>query len=89
MAIKKIERKSFGKIEEVIEPPNLIEIQTASYRDFLQVGVDAQKRENFGLEAVFREVFPIESYDGTIHLDYDHYELNEPKRTWLEALREG
>jgi DNA-directed RNA polymerase subunit beta len=89
MAIKQIERKHFGKIEEVIEPPNLIEIQNASYRDFLQTGVDPGKRKNFGLEAVFREVFPIESYDGTIHLDYDHYELNEPKLTWLESLREG
>ena len=89
MATKQIDRKYFGKIEEVIEPPNLIEIQVASYRDYLQIGVDPGKRKNSGLEAVFREVFPIESYDGTIHLDYDHYELNEPKKTWLEALREG
>ncbi|SVE53528.1 uncharacterized protein METZ01_LOCUS506382, partial [marine metagenome] len=62
MAIKQIERKYFGKIEEVIEPPNLIEIQNASYRDFLQLGVDPAKRRSFGLEAVFRELFPIESY---------------------------
>ena len=89
MATKGIERINFGKINEVIEPPNLIEIQTDSYREFLQLGGDPKKRKNQGLQAVFSEVFPIESYDGNIHLEFDSYTINDPKHSWLEALDEG
>ena len=89
MATKEIERVNFGRIKEVIEPPNLIEIQNSSYEEFLQRNVPPTKRKNQGLEAVFREVFPIESYDGTIHLDYAHYDIGEPKSNWLESLDEG
>jgi DNA-directed RNA polymerase subunit beta len=59
-----VERTNFGKLVEVIEPPNLIEIQTASYKDFLQLDIAPGGRHNMGLQAVFKEVFPIESYDG-------------------------
>ncbi len=84
------ERINFGKIKEIIAPPNLIELQTDSYKEFLQADVPAAKRhKNAGLEAVFREVFPIESYDGKCVLDYDSYEIGEPKVGWLECLREG
>ena len=89
MVTKGTERINFGKIKEVIEPPNLIEIQTDSYREFLQLGVGPKKRKNQGLQAVFSEVFPIESYDGNIHLEFDSYAINDPKHTWLEALDEG
>jgi DNA-directed RNA polymerase subunit beta len=83
------ERINFGKIKEVIAPPNLIEVQVNSYREFLQADVPPKKRKNLGLESVFREVFPIESYDGKTVLDYDSYEIGEPKQDWLECLREG
>ena len=83
------ERMNFGKIKEVIDPPNLIEIQNRSYEEFLQCDVPPTKRKNQGLEAVFREVFPIDSYDGTIHLDYSYYEIGPPKLNWLESLEEG
>jgi DNA-directed RNA polymerase subunit beta len=89
MPVRAVERISFGKIKEVIAPPNLIEVQTDSYRDFLQAEGSVRKRKNTGLEAVFREVFPIESYDGKVVLDYDSYEIGEPKNDWLECLREG
>ena len=56
-----VERTNFGKLVEVIEPPNLIEIQTASYKDFLQLDIAPGGRHNMGLQAVFKEVFPIES----------------------------
>jgi DNA-directed RNA polymerase subunit beta len=81
---------NFGRIKEVIAPPNLIELQTNSYREFLQLDVSPSKRrKDVGLEAVFREVFPVESYDGKCVLDYDTYEIGEPKINWLESLREG
>src|SRR5262249_4341624 len=57
--------------------------------EFLQLEVAPSKRKNMGLEAVFTEVFPIESYDGKCVLQYDSYEIGEPKVDWLECLREG
>jgi DNA-directed RNA polymerase subunit beta len=89
MPSKAAERINFGKIKEVITPPNLIEVQNNSYAEFLQSDIDPKKRENLGLQAVFNEVFPIESYDGKCILDFSHYEIGEPKLDWLECLREG
>ena len=89
MPSRAAERINFGKIKEVIAPPNLIEIQINSYREFLQADVAPSKRKNLGLQAVFTEVFPIESYDGKVTLDYHSFEIGEPKQDWLEALREG
>ncbi len=89
MANKTSERINFGKIKEVIAPPNLIEIQLDSYREFLQAEIAPSKRKNLGLQAVFTEVFPIESYDGKTVLDFHSYEIQEPKIDWLECLREG
>ena len=83
------ERINFGKIKEVISPPNMIEVQVNSYKEFLQAEIAPRQRKNLGLQAVFTEVFPIESYDGKIVLDYHSYEIGEPKLDWLECLREG
>src|SRR5213075_922805 len=63
--------------------------QTNSYVEFLQLGTAPSRRKNVGLQAVFKEVFPIESYDGKCVLDYASYEIGEPKVDWLECLREG
>ena len=89
MPVRATERINFGKIKEVLVPPNMIEVQTDSYKEFLQTDLTARKRKNTGLEAVFGEVFPIESYDGKVVLDYDSYEIGEPKLGWLDCLREG
>jgi DNA-directed RNA polymerase subunit beta len=83
------ERINFGKIKEIIDPPNLIELQTQSFKEFVQLDVAPSKRETVGLQAVFREVFPIESYDGKCVLDFHSYDIGEPKLDWLECLREG
>src|SRR5437763_8327137 len=83
------ERINVGKIQEVNGPPNLIEIQINAYHEFLQADVAPSRRKNLGLQAVFTEVFPIESYDGKVVLDYHRYEIGEPKQDWLECLREG
>src|SRR5438105_2552972 len=89
MPSRATERINFGKIKEIIAPPNLIELQTNSYTEFLQAEVAQSKRKNLGLQAVFTEVFPIESYDGKCVLDFHSYEIGEPKVDWLECLREG
>src|ERR1700742_1238077 len=89
MPSRSTERINFGKIKEIIAPPNLIELQTNSYREFLQAEIAPSKRKNLGLQAVFTEVFPIESYDGKCVLDFHSYEIGEPKLDWLECLREG
>jgi len=83
------ERINFGKLREVIQPPNLIEIQINSYLDFLQKGVPEKQRKPQGLEAVFREVFPIQSYDERLTLEYVSYMLGEPKNSEIECIREG
>ena len=83
------ERLNFGKITEPIEPPNLIEVQLRSYEEFLQKDIPYSKRTDVGLHAVFKEVFPIESYDEKVRLDYVNYEVSEPKLTSLQAVREG
>src|SRR5690606_14930077 len=90
MAVRnKSERLNFGKLREVIQPPNLIEIQITSYLDFLQKGLPDKQRKPQGLEAVFREVFPIESYDARLVLEYVSYTLGDPKNSELECIREG
>src|SRR6267378_1666359 len=89
MSERNSERIHFGTIKEAIEPPNLIEVQLNSYVDFLQKDVPFAKRKNHGLQAVFKEVFPIESYDEKAVLDFSHYEIGEPKLSALEAQREG
>ena len=81
------ERLYFGKFEEVIEPPNLIEVQSRSYDEFLQKEVLPSERADAGLQAVFREVFPIKSYDEAIELDFVAYDIEDPKITSLDSLR--
>ena len=84
-----VDRMNFGQLSDVVELPDLIEIQTRSYREFLQMDVAPTKRRAVGLHAVFKEVFPIESYDGNCTLDYVKYEVTPPKQSAFESLKEG
>jgi len=68
-----VERTNFGKLKAVIDPPDMIEVQTKSYDDFLQSGVNSNRRKKQGLHGIFKEVFPIESYDGRYVLDFVKY----------------
>ena len=86
---KHSDRVNFGKLREVIPPPNLIELQITSYLEFLQKGVPEKQRKPHGLEAVFREVFPIKSYDEHLTLEYVSYNIGDAKHSELECLREG
>ncbi len=85
----KAERKVFGKLQNTYDSPDLIGIQTKSYRDFLQAEVAPTKREEKGLQAVFHEIFPIHSFDGRYTLDFVKYRLEPPKYTCQEALYES
>src|SRR3989338_8532386 len=84
-----IKRHSFGKIEDICDMPHLVEIQTKSFAGFLQAGVPKSKRENSGLEEVFQEAFPIESYDGAHKLEYVSYNVGKPKCTIEECQKKS
>ena len=84
-----VERTNFGKLREIIDPPDLIDVQTRSYLDFLQRSFAPEKRKSHGLQSIFKEVFPIESYDGRYVLDFVKYELSDPKLDPVESVYEG
>jgi DNA-directed RNA polymerase subunit beta len=83
------ERKYFGKLREGAQPPNLIEVQLDSYLEFLQQDTAPSRRKETGLQAVFKEVFPIQSYDEKVTLDFSSYDIGEPKLSIRESMREG
>ena len=89
MPNKSPERVGFHKSEEIIDLPNLIEIQIKSYMNFLQSEGDPTKRREEGLEEVFSEIFPIKSFDDKIVLEYLSYNLTVPKYGPQECLRRG
>jgi DNA-directed RNA polymerase beta subunit len=71
----------FGKVGDAVEIPDLMAIQRLSYEQFLQKDAAPTRRKCSGLEALFREIFPIESYDKNMHLEYLYYELERPHYT--------
>jgi DNA-directed RNA polymerase subunit beta len=79
--------RNFGKRGDAVEVPDLIEVQLKSYHRFLQDEVAPENRTDSGLEALFREIFPIVSYDKTMELEYLGYELEKPRYT-IEQCRE-
>ena len=82
-------RRSFSKIPPILEIPNLIEIQKASFERFLQTNVEMEKRENTGLQQVFNSVFPIKDFNETASLEFVGYTLEEPKYDVPECLQRG
>src|SRR3954467_12077904 len=72
-------RKNFGKIQEIAQMPNLIEVQRTSYDQFLQLDKPEPGRKDEGLEAVFRQVFPIKDFSESSLLEYVDYHFEEPK----------
>jgi len=72
-------RVDFGKIQSVLNPPDLLQIQKESYAWFLQKDTSPEQRDSQGLEAVFKSVFPISDFGGTCTLEYVSYRLGEPK----------
>ena len=72
-------RRDFGKIASIVEIPNLIEIQRNSYEAFLQKDYSPEHREDMGLQAVFKSVFPISDYNENASLEFVGYHFGDPK----------
>ena len=71
----------FGRVTEIVDVPNLVDLQTRAYNDFLQADIPYGERRNVGLEAILREIFPIKSFNGELSLEYIGYELGRPRYT--------
>ncbi len=82
-------RKNFGKTEQVTEMPNLIEMQRYSYERFLQKDVHWENREPFGLQSVFKSVFPISDFAGLANLEFKAYNFDEVKYEEEECRAKG
>lgn len=79
----------FRKREEIIDLPNLIEVQLKSFKDFLQSGLLPHERLNVGLQEVFTDVFPIKSYDEKTVLEFLSYNLGVPKYSPEDCIKRG
>ena len=86
---KKRIRKDFGKRRTILEVPFLLAIQVDSYRSFLQMEGDPAKREDRGLHAALKSVFPISSYSGNAALEYVSYRLGDPPFDERECRNRG
>ncbi len=82
-------RKSFAKNKQVIDIPNLIELQKSSYETFLQKDMDPDRRGEAGLNGVFRSVFPITDFNNTASLEFVSYTLEPPKYDVDECRQRG
>jgi len=71
--------RNFGRAGDAVEVPPLTDVQTKSYDRFLQLDVPVEKRQDMGLEGVLQEIFPIESYDKKLRVEYLRYELGKPR----------
>ena len=85
---KKI-RKSFGKIPLVTSLPNLVEVQKRSFDNFLQLRVEPEKKEDIGLHAIFKSVFPINDYTERATVDYVSFDIGVPKYDVEECSQRG
>ena len=82
-------RKFFGKLTEVTQMPNLIEVQKESYEHFLQVNEPEGGREEVGIQAVFKSVFPISDFAGQSMIEFVSYDFDPPKYDMEECQQRG
>ncbi len=82
-------RKSFSKIPSVLKIPDLLEVQTESYKEFLQKDTEPENRVDIGLHNAFKTVFPIEDYNEKASLEYISYRLERPKYEAVECRLKG
>ena len=88
LAHKRI-RKKFGRISQIVEIPDLIGMQRESFQRFLQKNIAPEKRENIGLQAVFKSVFPIKDFTGSASLEFVAYRFGEVKHSIEECIHRG
>jgi DNA-directed RNA polymerase subunit beta len=86
---KKRIRKDFGKRPSILDVPYLLAIQLDSYHDFLQLETTPEQRQDLGLHAAFKSVFPIVSYSGNAALEYVSYRLGKPMFDVKECQQRG
>ena len=84
-----IHRQSFGKIKDVVEMPDLLEVQISSYESFLQLETPPRRRLQRGLHAVFESVFPISSVHDIYSLEYVDYSIGNPRYEAEECRERG
>ena len=85
-------RINFGRLRDVLEIPDLIGVQLESYDNFLQRNVPPEKRERKGLQEIFMEVFPIESFDNQMSLEFISYEIgpmSPQKKSVIDCIKDG
>ncbi len=82
-------RRSFGKIDKIMETPNLIDMQKRSYERFLQKDVPPEEREDIGLQGAFKGVFPIHDFAGTSSLEFVKYVFENVKHSEEDCLNKG
>jgi DNA-directed RNA polymerase subunit beta len=88
MAPKRI-RKNFGKIKQIVGIPDLIGMQRESFQRFLQMDIPPEKREDIGLQAVFKSVYPIKDFTGSASLEFVSYRFGEVKHGIEECIHRG
>ena len=82
-------RKSFAKTRNIVEIPHLIEMQRLSYEKFLQADVDPDRREDSGLQGIFKSIFPIKDFNGACSLEFVRYNFGDPKYSVEECIQRG
>lgn len=82
-------RKSFATVNSIIDPPHLISMQRISYEKFLQMDCNPDEREDFGLQAILKSIFPINDFNGQCSLEFVRYKFGEPKYTIDECQQRG
>ncbi len=83
--VREIERKSYSKLREVLEVPNLLEVQKESFKEFLQAEIEPEKRKHVGLQVVFNETFPITDVHENYSLEFVKYLLGTPRYSIKEC----
>jgi DNA-directed RNA polymerase subunit beta len=84
-----IERRSFGKIKEIVEMPNLLSVQIDSYQSFLQLETPPRQRHRKGLHLVFESIFPVTDAHGIYSLEYVDYSVGNPRYSVEECRERG
>ena len=84
-----IERRSFGKIKEVVEMPNLLSVQIDSFQSFLQLEISPRQRQRRGLHLVFESIFPVSDAHGIYSLEYVDYSVGNPRYSQEECRERG